>query len=104
MSITVYLSSSIPHPGLMPERLGEVTDFRQTDHAYECFCSVEDLAAARVAWKGEGAYFNYDGRCRHLTDEERARRKKAGHKYVVRWKVGTTAASTSLAMARTVTR
>jgi glutamyl/glutaminyl-tRNA synthetase len=30
----------------------------------------------------------YDGRCRHLTDEEVKRKKQAGKSYVVRFKVG----------------
>lgn len=34
-----------------------------------------------------GKRTSYDGRCRHLTDEERVRRKQAGEKYIVRFKV-----------------
>lgn len=29
----------------------------------------------------------YDGRCRHLTVEDKARRKRMGHKHIVRFKV-----------------
>lgn len=37
--------------------------------------------------KRNGEKRNYDGRCSHLTEEDVARRKRAGHKYVVRFKV-----------------
>ncbi|ORX34714.1 Glutamyl-tRNA synthetase [Kockovaella imperatae] len=63
-----------------------VKQLLESDQAYECFCSPEDLAAIRAAGKNRGAQMNYDGRCRRLTDEDRVRRKKAGHSYTVRFK------------------
>lgn len=39
---------------------------------------------------GKNSGKNYDGRCSHLTEEDVARQKKAGHKHVVRFKVSTT--------------
>lgn len=73
--------------------------------AYECFCTKDDSQEplrlrntsgpkntfgmkARTPTEDEGAFSLYDGRCRHLTEEERARRKRAGEKYSIRFKVG----------------
>lgn len=60
----------------------------QNDHAYACFCTPSELAAIRDERLKRGKLVTYDGRCRHLTEEEVARRKKAGEKHVVRFKVG----------------
>lgn len=62
-------------------------DLWQNDKAYECFCSPEELEAIRVGFTKMGSRVSYDGRCRHLTEEDKARRKKAGHSHVVRFKV-----------------
>jgi glutamyl-tRNA synthetase len=58
------------------------------DQAYECFCSPSELQAIRQGLLKQGHRHAYDGRCRHLSEEDRGRRKRAGHKYVVRYKVG----------------
>ena len=60
----------------------------QSDNAYECFCSPDELQAIKASLSTTGSRMSYDGRCRHLTEEERSRRKKAGQPYVVRFKVG----------------
>ncbi|ODO02098.1 glutamate-tRNA ligase [Cryptococcus wingfieldii CBS 7118] len=54
--------------------------------AYECFCTPTQLEAIKMSLKKQGLMHSYDGRCRHLTEEDVARRKKAGHTYVVRYK------------------
>ncbi|ORY23635.1 putative Glutamyl-tRNA synthetase [Naematelia encephala] len=54
--------------------------------AYECFCSADELLAIRTDLHKRGIMRSYDGRCRHLTEEDKSRRKKAGHRYVVRFK------------------
>ncbi|ODN76145.1 glutamate-tRNA ligase, variant 3 [Cryptococcus amylolentus CBS 6039] len=54
--------------------------------AYECFCTPTELEAIKMSLKKQGLMHSYDGRCRHLTEEDVARRKKAGHTYVVRYK------------------
>ncbi|RSH85561.1 Glutamate--tRNA ligase mitochondrial [Saitozyma podzolica] len=54
--------------------------------AYECFCTMSELEAIRQESQRKGMGHVYDGRCRHLTEEERMRRKKAGEKHVVRFK------------------
>jgi hypothetical protein len=62
--------------------------FPQNDKAYHCFCSPDELSEIRKAQQAKKATASYDGRCRHLTEEDVARRKRAGHKFVVRFKVG----------------
>ncbi|WVQ76226.1 glutamate-tRNA ligase [Cryptococcus sp. DSM 104548] len=54
--------------------------------AYECFCTPTELEAIKMSLKQQGLMHSYDGRCRHISEEDVARRKKAGHKYVVRYK------------------
>ncbi|WVQ62577.1 glutamate-tRNA ligase [Kwoniella botswanensis] len=56
------------------------------NEAYECFCSPNELEAIKVSLKQQGMRHSYDGRCRHITDEERIRKKKAGERFVVRYK------------------
>ncbi|WP_217925128.1 glutamate--tRNA ligase [Miltoncostaea oceani] len=46
--------------------------------AYPCFCSAEQLAADRELAKTEGRAQVYSGRCRNLTEAERAARIAAG--------------------------
>ncbi|KAK8845497.1 glutamate-tRNA ligase [Kwoniella newhampshirensis] len=55
------------------------------NEAYECFCSPTELEAIKLSLHQQGLRRSYDGRCKHLTDEEVGRRKRAGHKYVVRY-------------------
>lgn len=57
------------------------------DEAYECFCSPTELEAIKLSLAQQGFKHSYDGRCRHLTEEDVARRKRAGQKFVVRYKV-----------------
>lgn len=59
----------------------------QEGKAYECFCTPDESQAIKMTLKRNGEKRNYDGRCAHLTEEDVARRKRAGHKYVVRFKV-----------------
>ncbi|OCF45183.1 glutamate-tRNA ligase [Kwoniella heveanensis CBS 569] len=56
------------------------------DHAYECFCTPSELEAIKASLKTQGQRHSYDGRCRHLTDEDKGRRKRTGQKFVVRYK------------------
>ncbi|WWC85890.1 glutamate-tRNA ligase [Kwoniella dendrophila CBS 6074] len=56
------------------------------DAAYECFCTPNELEAIKTSLKQQGLRNTYDGRCRHITDEDKVRKKKAGEKYVVRYK------------------
>ncbi|OBZ78674.1 putative glutamate--tRNA ligase, mitochondrial [Grifola frondosa] len=53
-------------------------------HAYRCFCSPDTLAATRERLARTGSNSTYDKACLHLTEEEVARRVRAGEKSVVR--------------------
>ena len=60
---------------------------RQDGKAYNCFCTPDEAQAIKLSLKSQGDKRNYDGRCSHLTEEDVGRRKRAGHKHVVRFKV-----------------
>ncbi|KAJ3795867.1 glutamyl-tRNA synthetase [Lentinula aff. detonsa] len=52
--------------------------------AYRCFCSADELADVKARLARSGSNNTYDKKCLHLSDEEVARKVKAGEKYVVR--------------------
>ena len=56
-------------------------------HAYHCYCSEEELEAERQALTAKGETPRYLGRCRSLTDADRARLAAEGRKATVRFKV-----------------
>lgn len=56
-------------------------------HAYYCFCSPEDLEAARARALAEGRPPMYSGRCRDLDPAESAARVAAGEGAVIRFRV-----------------
>ena len=60
----------------------------QSGHAYRCFCSPDKLADTRERLARTGSNSTYDKTCLHLTDEEIARRVRAGEKSTVRLNVG----------------
>ncbi|KAI0935754.1 hypothetical protein AcV5_004082 [Taiwanofungus camphoratus] len=53
-------------------------------HAYRCFCSPDKLAATREKLARAGSNSTYDKACLNLTEEEVARRVRAGEKSVIR--------------------
>ncbi|KAI0782191.1 hypothetical protein C8Q75DRAFT_788322 [Abortiporus biennis] len=53
-------------------------------HAYRCFCSPDRLATTREQLARSGSNATYDKACLNLTDEEVARRVRAGEKFIVR--------------------
>jgi glutamyl-tRNA synthetase len=57
-----------------------------TGHAYECFCTSVELEARRKEAAGTPGVdaFRYDGRCRSLSDAERASRRAAGERPALR--------------------
>lgn len=59
----------------------------QSGHAYRCFCSPDKLAATRERLARTGSNSTYDKACLHLTEEEVARRVRAGAKSIVRLNV-----------------
>lgn len=56
-------------------------------HAYNCYCSPEELEERREKAKQENRTPGYDGKCRNLTDEEIANFKSAGRDPVLRFKM-----------------
>lgn len=55
--------------------------------AYKCFCTKEELDAKREAAQKNKSTYGYDGKCRHLSQEEAAEKEAAGLPFVVRFKV-----------------
>ncbi|EIN13144.1 hypothetical protein PUNSTDRAFT_57115 [Punctularia strigosozonata HHB-11173 SS5] len=56
----------------------------ESGHAYRCFCSPDRLAATRESLARVGSNATYDKACLNLTEEEVARRVRAGEKHIVR--------------------
>ena len=66
-------------------------------HAYECFCSQEELEVAREIAKQEKRTPGYDGTCRQLSDDQKTAYRAEGRKPVIRFKMpGTTCTWTDL--------
>ncbi|MDT8902727.1 glutamate--tRNA ligase [Anaeroselena agilis] len=78
-------------PYRQTERLGlyrEYTDkLLAAGRAYHCYCSEEELEAERQELTAKGETPRYLGRCRSLTDADRARFAAEGRKATVRFKV-----------------
>ncbi|OCH94171.1 glutamyl-tRNA synthetase [Obba rivulosa] len=82
-----------PHaPYVQSERLDLYHSYAQklldSGHAYRCFCSPNRLAETRERLARSGSYSTYDKACLHLTEEEVARRVRAGEKSVIRMNDG----------------
>ncbi|KAF7330452.1 tRNA-synt-1c domain-containing protein [Mycena venus] len=60
------------------------TKLLASGHAYRCFCSMDTLSEIREKFARTGSSQSYDKRCLHLTEEEAARRVRAGEKHIVR--------------------
>ena len=58
-------------------------------HAYRCYCTPEELEQRRAAAMSERRTPGYDGRCRHLSDGERAAFEAEGRTFAVRFAVPT---------------
>jgi len=56
-------------------------------YAYECFCTQEELDAEKQTAIEEKRAHIYSGRCRNLTEEEKAKFRKEGRKSVIRFKM-----------------
>ncbi|MET3699958.1 glutamyl-tRNA synthetase /glutamate--tRNA(Gln) ligase [Bacillus oleivorans] len=55
--------------------------------AYKCYCTEEELEAEREAQVSRGETPHYSGKCRHLSDEDRARLEAEGRKPSIRFLV-----------------
>ncbi|KAG6846903.1 hypothetical protein H0H93_011197, partial [Arthromyces matolae] len=78
-----------PHaPYFQSERLDLYKSYAHklldTGHAYRCFCSVDKMTETRERLARSGSNKTYDKTCLHLTEEEVARKVKAGEKSVIR--------------------
>lgn len=58
-----------------------------TDRAYKCFCTKDELEAKREASLAAKQNVGYDSTCRSLTPDQVAEKEAAGHPYVIRFKV-----------------
>ncbi|KAI0033697.1 hypothetical protein K488DRAFT_77701 [Vararia minispora EC-137] len=56
----------------------------ENGHAYRCFCSPARLTETRERLARAGSNASYDKACLSLTEEESARRARAGERFVVR--------------------
>ncbi|TDL22363.1 glutamyl-tRNA synthetase [Rickenella mellea] len=57
-------------------------------HAYRCFCTPDRLAETRTMLQKRGSHATYDRACLHLTEEEVARRVRAGERSMIRMNDG----------------
>jgi glutamyl-tRNA synthetase len=57
------------------------------DHAYQCYCTAEELAEMRQEQMAAKQPVGYDRRCRYLTPAQRAEKEAAGLRPVVRFKM-----------------
>ena len=64
-----------------------VEQLLQNGHAYECYCSEEELEAERQELLGRGELPRYLGRCRNLSQKDREAYCAAGRKPVIRFRV-----------------
>jgi glutamyl-tRNA synthetase len=56
-------------------------------HAYRCYCTPEELEERRKQARGERRTPGYDGRCRRLSEEDRAAFEAEGRPFAIRFKV-----------------
>lgn len=63
------------------------TKLMEDGHAYKCYCTEEELAAEHDAQVARGETPHYSGKCRHLTEEQRAALEAEGRKPSIRIKV-----------------
>jgi glutamyl-tRNA synthetase len=56
-------------------------------HAYRCYCTPEELEERKAAMLARGEPPGYDGRCRTLSDEQRAAHEAEGRSSVVRFRM-----------------
>lgn len=56
-------------------------------HAYRCYCTAEELEQRRKSAMAERRTPGYDGRCRRLSDDERAAFEAEGRDFAVRFAV-----------------
>ncbi|MFH8365373.1 glutamate--tRNA ligase [Streptomyces sp. NPDC018031] len=60
---------------------------QEAGHAYECFCTTEELDARREAARAAGRPSGYDGQCRELDEERIAAYRAEGRTPIVRFRM-----------------
>ena len=55
--------------------------------AYKCYCTPEELEAEREEQSAKGQMPRYGGKCRHLTEEQRAEKEAEGREPSIRFAV-----------------
>ena len=78
-------------PYFQAERRGLYADAAQrleaAERAYPCFCTPAELEQRRAAQLARGEDPRYDGRCRDIPPAERAKRRAAGEKPALRFRL-----------------
>ncbi len=59
----------------------------EAGHAYYCYCTAEELDARREAARAAGRPSGYDGTCREVGAEDRARYEREGREPIVRFRM-----------------
>ena len=59
----------------------------EAGHAYECYCTTEELDVRRAAARAAGKPSGYDGHCRTLSAEQRSAYRDEGRKPVLRFRM-----------------
>jgi nondiscriminating glutamyl-tRNA synthetase len=59
----------------------------ESGHVYKCYCTKEEEEADRKEAQAEGRPYQYKGRCRNLTSEQRAAFEAEGRSHVLRFRV-----------------
>ncbi|MCF2528605.1 glutamate--tRNA ligase [Yinghuangia soli] len=59
----------------------------EAGHAYECFCTAEELEARREAARAAGKPSGYDGACRDLSAEQVAAYRAEGREAILRFRM-----------------
>lgn len=60
----------------------------ETGHAYECFCTPEELEAEKALSQEKKVAHTYSGKCKNLTEEQKEELRKQGRKPAIRFAVG----------------
>ncbi len=71
----------------LPRHQADVQRLLESNKAYRCFCTQEELDAQRKDAEARGEAFKYDRRCDRLPAEEVQRRVAAGTPFVVRFRM-----------------
>ncbi len=71
----------------LPEHVRAAEKLLESGNAYRCFCSKEDLDAQRQDAEAKKIPFQYDRRCRRLSEKEIQEKLRRGDPYVIRFAV-----------------